>query len=60
MIYCDLLNQLQKLSEEDLNKTVTVYDYETDTIMEDSLVGFEMPKFHVEGYGSNYPFITIN
>lgn len=60
MTYKELLAELQKLPESDLDKMVTVYDYETDTILEYSSPGFEISKVDTEGYGQNYPFITIN
>jgi hypothetical protein len=60
MTYRDLLNQLQKFSDEKLSKMVTVYDYETDTIMEDSPVGLDIARVDIKNYGINYPFITIN
>jgi hypothetical protein len=53
MNYRQLLSQLQKLSTQDLEKMVKVYDYETDTILEDASPGFEFDK-------ENHPFITIN
>ena len=60
MNYRQLLNELQKLPESDLNKLVTVYDYETDTILECSSPRFEICKADIKDYGQNYPFITIN
>jgi hypothetical protein len=53
MRYRELLSQLQKLSAENLEEMVKVYDYETDTILEDATPGFDFDKEH-------YPFITIN
>jgi hypothetical protein len=53
MTYQQLLKKLQLLSTQDLEKMVKVYDYETDTILEDSV-----PSFGFDGEG--YPFITIN
>jgi hypothetical protein len=53
MTYRQLLSQLQKLSTQDLEKMVKVYDYETDTILEDASPGFEFDK-------ENHPLITIN
>jgi hypothetical protein len=53
MNYRQLLSHLQKLPTQDLEKMVKVYDYETDTILEDGTPSFE--------FGENdYPFITIN
>jgi hypothetical protein len=60
MNYRQLLNELQKLPESDLDKMVAVYDYETDTILECTSPGFEISKVDIKGYGQNYPFITIN
>jgi hypothetical protein len=60
MNYRQLLNELQKLPESDLDKIVTVYDYETDTILECSSPGFEICKVDIKDYGQNYPFITLN
>ena len=60
MNYRQLIKELQKLPESDLDKMVTVYDYETDTILEDAVPSFEICKVDVKDYGQNYPFITIN
>ena len=58
MNYRQLLKELQKLPESDLDKMMTVYDYKTDTMCTSS--GFEISKVDIEDYGKNYPFITIN
>ena len=68
MNYRQLIKELQKLPESDLDKMVAVYDYETDTILEDAVPSFEICKvsainigfYDVKDYGQNYPFITIN
>jgi hypothetical protein len=60
MNYRELLRELQKLSEVDLNKLIQVYDYETDTILEGATPSFEIARVEIENYGINYPFITIN
>jgi len=53
MNYRDLLNCLLKLSEDELNKMVQIYDYKTDTISEDWMPSFEFGP-------DDYPYITIN
>lgn len=60
MNYRQLLKELQKLSEVDLDKLIQVYDYETDTILEGAVPSFEIAEVEIENYGKNYPFITIN
>ena len=60
MNYRELLKELQKLPESDLDKMLQVYDYETDTILEGVMPSFEIAKVKIENYGKNYPFITIN
>ena len=54
MNYRQLLKELQKLSEVDLEKMVVIYDYETDTILEDASPGFEY------ALDEKYPYISIN
>jgi hypothetical protein len=60
MNYRQLIKELQKLPESDLDKMVTVYDCETDTILEDAMPSFDICKEDIKDYGQNYPFITIN
>jgi hypothetical protein len=60
MNYRQLLKELQKLSEVDLDKLIQIYDYETDTILEDAVPSFEIARVEIENYGTNYPYITIN
>ncbi len=53
MNYRQLLKHLQKLPESDLDKMVTVFDYESETILEDATPSFEFGP-------DDTPYITIN
>lgn len=56
MTYRELLGELQKLSSEDLDKTVTIYDYERDEYLPHADF-----TYTVEGdyMGDGYPILTI-
>jgi len=48
MNYRQLLKELQKLSEYELNQMIKIYDYETDTVHEDlcPAFGYCIPDEH--------------